>query len=133
MVAALLPAAGVNGASGGRKDVLPDELPGRVGALSLQGVGQIDLAASGGQVLLVEQAHPFDLAAQFGDDGLQRGYPGVNHEQPGGGQRHLRRREFAGGHHRAKPGRQNHLLAQRRPGPIDDAERHVRRRRVVLS
>ncbi len=60
-------------ASGAGKTILPDELPGRVGVLSLQGVGQIDLAVAGGPVLLVEQAHPFYLAAQFGDDGLRQG------------------------------------------------------------
>jgi hypothetical protein len=67
VMAAHFAAAGVKGASGSRKEILPDKLLGGVGVLFLQGVGQIDLSVASGQVLFVEQAHPFDLAVQFGE------------------------------------------------------------------
>lgn len=68
VMAAFLPTAGVNGASGSRKERLPDELTGGVGVLAFQRIGPIDLSVAGGQVLLMEQADPFYLAAQFWDD-----------------------------------------------------------------
>ena len=66
-MAADLAAAGVHRTLGGEK-IRPDELAGRVGVLSFPCVGEIDLPVSGGQVLLVEQTDPLDLAAPFRED-----------------------------------------------------------------
>lgn len=77
MVTTFLPAAGVNGASRGWEEALPDELPDGVGILAFQRIGQVDLSAAGGQVLLMEQANPFYLAAPFRDDRLRQGNDAV--------------------------------------------------------
>ena len=48
--------------------IRPDELTGRIGVLSFQRVGEIDLPVPGGQVLLVEQTRSLYLAAPLRED-----------------------------------------------------------------
>ncbi|GEM_PF-6535965 len=67
-MAADLAAAGVHRTLSGGEKIRPDELTGRIGVLSFQRVGEIDLPVSGGQVLFVEQTDPLYLAAPFRED-----------------------------------------------------------------
>ena len=48
----------------GRKQIVPTEGPGGVGILSFQGEGKVDCSKAIGKVLLMDDAHPFNLAPQ---------------------------------------------------------------------
>jgi hypothetical protein len=63
VVALLPPGAWVERAFRGGEDVLPRPLPGGVRVFPLKRVRQLSLAEAVTQVLLMQQPHPFELAA----------------------------------------------------------------------
>lgn len=73
MVAAFLPAAGVGGAFGRGKEVLPGEFAAGIGVFCFEGIGEVDFAAAGSEVFFVEEANTFDLTLQVGDDDAGQG------------------------------------------------------------
>jgi len=53
--------AGIGGEAVGGEDILPDPLPAGIGVLSFQGVGEVDRAIAGPEVLLVDQSDALEV------------------------------------------------------------------------
>src|SRR5438128_2010474 len=65
MMTSELSRARIDRAFVGRKKILPDELFGGVLVFSFQRVRQVDFPKSSAQIVLMEQAHGFDLPLQW--------------------------------------------------------------------
>src|SRR5512146_1516042 len=64
VVTTLFSGARVEGAFGGGKEVLPGKFTCRVRVFAVQGVGKVDFAQTGCQILFVDEVDPFDLALE---------------------------------------------------------------------
>jgi len=73
VVTTLFSAARIERASGSGKEVLPDQFTSSVGVFYFEGVGEVDFAETGLQVLFVEKPGALDLTAEVGEDGIGHG------------------------------------------------------------
>ena len=72
MMAALHSAARVEGAPGGRKDVLPDQFSRSIGIFLFERMRKVNFSTACGQVFVVKEAGALDLALESRNDGIRQ-------------------------------------------------------------